>query len=361
MHPELLAEGVRAIVGVSPAFPEHRIFVDIIANPKAGGFKRPRFASRRKAELQTLVAAAGHLPPRKAETQVKLHLTERCGHASAIAQRIVERSQANGTDTLHIIMTAGGDGTSLETVERLLQLPADRQKAFAVLRLPLGTGNDGSEGRDLGTALGRFLGPLEFERRAAVRVIPSLEGGKPPLWSFNIASLGLDAYVADKTNMLKSIFPGDSYKFWVNVATLSYDRAVKVAPMQVRAWDSRGALVHESEKERLFAAMGASGNRQYGSNKKILPGPENVVLCSQTSFLRKLLVKGAIEGGRHEGVREIEHFWAAKMEIGYPENIPLQCDGEADNLARCDLPLTMERIEDLYNVIVPAASAPTLL
>ncbi|HEY9054386.1 MAG TPA: diacylglycerol kinase family protein [Rectinemataceae bacterium] len=356
MHPELLADGVRAILGASPAFPKHRIFVDIIANPKAGGFKRPRIASRRKSELQTLVAAAGHLPARERETQVRLHLTERCGHASAIAQRILERSSSNGKDTIHIIMTAGGDGTSLETVERMLQLPEDKKDGFAVLRLPLGTGNDGSEGRDLGTALGRFLGPLALERRAAVRVSPNQEGGKPPLWSFNIASIGLDAYVADKTNMLKSIFPGDSYKFWVNVATLSYERAVKVVPMSVRAWDSDGALVHESEKERLFAAMGASGNRQYGSNKKILPGPENVVLCSQASFLRKLLVKGAIEGGRHEGVREIEHFCADRMEIGYSENIPLQCDGEADNLARCDLPLMMERIPGLYNVVVPSAS-----
>ena len=105
--------------------------------------------------------------------------------------------------------------------------------------------------------------------------------------------------------------------------------------------------------ERLFVAMGASGNRQYGSNKKILPDESNVISVSQTSLIRKLLVKGAIESGRHDGVREVRHFSADRLELSYEERIPLQCDGEAEILARCDFPLTMERIPSLYNVVVP--------
>jgi diacylglycerol kinase family enzyme len=354
MRPEDLAEGIRAILVHSPSFPGSKLIVDIIANPNAGGFKRRRFAARRRNELQQVMALSSALPLREKEVQVHLHRTERCGHASAIAQRVLERSAANGHDSIHIIMTAGGDGTSLETAERLLYLPDDQKDRFALLRLPLGTGNDGSEGRDLVVALGRFLNPLKFERRAAVQVRPAVEGGKSPLWAFNIASVGLDAYVADKTNRLKSVFPGDSYKFWVNVATMLYDRAYKVVPMGLKAWDENGGFVRESMEERLFVAMGASGNRQYGSNKRILPGVENVVTVCQTSLFRKLLVKGAIETGRHEGVREVEHFSASRIELSYEERIPLQCDGEAEELARCDFPLIMERIPDLYNVIVPA-------
>jgi diacylglycerol kinase family enzyme len=354
MHPENLAEGIEAILNHSPAFPDSALVVDIIANPKAGGFKRPRFASKRKNELQKVVAMVASLPKRAREVQVRLHLTERCGHASAIAQRIIEHSTANGADSLHIIMTAGGDGTSLETAERLLHLPEDRKNSFALLRLPMGTGNDGSEGRDLVTALGRFLGPLKLERRAAVRVSPADEGGRSPLWAFNIASVGVDAFISDRTNKLKSVFPGDSYKFWVNVAAVLYDRIYKVARMSLAVWDDDGKEIHRSEKERLFVVMGASGHRQYGSNKKILPGSENVASCIQVGVLQKLLIKGSIEAGRHEGVREIEHFTAGKIELGYAENIPLQCDGEVELLAPCDFPLVMERVPDLYNVIVPA-------
>ncbi|MCX7027307.1 MAG: diacylglycerol kinase family protein [Spirochaetes bacterium] len=354
MHPEHLADGVRTILEHSPSFPGRSLVVDIVANPKAGGFKRPRFRSKREAELAKVIETAVALPRRDGDVQVRLHLTERCGHAAAIAQRIIERSTANGQDSIHFIMTAGGDGTSLETAERLLHLPDDRKDRFALLRLPLGTGNDGSEGRDLVTALSRFLGALKFERRAAVRVIPAEEGGRPPLWAFNIASIGVDAYIADKTNKLKAIFPGDSYKFWVDVATVLYDRAYKVVPMSLAVWDEAGKEIHHSEKGRLLVAMGASGNRQYGSNKRILPGPENVVSCSNTGLLRKLLIKGAIETGKHEGLREIEHFSAARIEMNYTEDIPLQCDGETEKLAHCDFPLVMERVRDLYNVIVPA-------
>ena len=354
MRPEDLAEGIKTILSRSPAFPGSTLIVDIIANPKAGGFKRRRFADKRRRELQQVVAAAEALPARQEEVQVHLHLTERCGHASAIAQRVIERSATEDKDSLHLFLTAGGDGTSLETAERLLHLPDGAVDHFALLRLPMGTGNDGSEGRDLVTALGRFLGALKLERRGAVQVRPAAEGGKPPLWAFNIASIGLDAYVADKTNKLKAIFPGDSYKFWVDVATLLYDRAYKVLPMRLQAWDGHGKLLREDRKERLFVAMGASGNRQYGSNTRILPGSENVVAVSQTGLLRKLLIKGAIASGRHEGLREVEHFTASRIEMDYPERIPLQCDGEAEVLARCDFPLVMELLPNLYNVIVPA-------
>ena len=119
MKPEDLAEGVRAILSHSPSFPGRKLVVDIIANPNAGGFKRRRFAGKRKRELNRVVQEALALPLRAEESQVHLHRTERCGHAAAIAQRVLERSSANGRDSLHIIMTAGGDGTSLETAERL--------------------------------------------------------------------------------------------------------------------------------------------------------------------------------------------------------------------------------------------------
>ncbi|MEN6364141.1 MAG: diacylglycerol kinase family protein [Rectinema sp.] len=355
MRPEDLAESVRVVLGHSPAFPGKRLFVDIIANPKAGGFKRKNFAGRRRLELEALTAAASSLPARHEPVLVRLHLTERCGHASAIAQRVIESSESDGDDdSMHLIFTAGGDGTSLETAERLLHVPEEKRDRFGILRLPFGTGNDGSEGRDLMTSLGRFLGLLRLERRAALRVTPAQDGGKPPLVAFNIASIGMDAYIADRTNKLKSVFPGDSYKFWVNMATLLYKSAYKVLPMKLRAWKSSGECVFDETRERLFVAMGASGNRQYGSNKRILPGEENVITVSQTSLFRMLLVKGPIEKGKHEGVREVKHFSASRIEIGYSGSIPLQCDGEVEILAGCDFPLSIELIPDSYNVIVPA-------
>jgi diacylglycerol kinase family enzyme len=141
------------------------------------------------------------------------------------------------------------------------------------------------------------------------------------------------------------------------MATMFYDKAYNVVPMGIKAWLGGGEIMHESKKPRLFVAMGASGNRQYGSNKRILPDANNVIAVCQTSFVRKLLVKGAIESGRHDNVREVEHFTASKLELEYTEKQPLQCDGEVEELARCDFPLVMELIPSLYNVIVPASGA----
>lgn len=129
MRPENLASGIKTILEHSPAFPKAKLIVDIIANPKAGGFKRRRFADKRKKELAALVAESLQLPQRKSPVSVHLHLTERGGHAAAIVQRLLDRSESNGTDLLHLIITAGGDGTSLETAERLTHLPERKRTA----------------------------------------------------------------------------------------------------------------------------------------------------------------------------------------------------------------------------------------
>lgn len=353
MKPDDLAEGLGAILSRSPILPDKSLIVDIIANPKAGGFSRIHHSKKRFKELKEIVNRSLGLPERRQPFSLKMHMTERCGHAAAIVQRILDRSPSNGKDNCHLIITAGGDGTSLETAERLTLLPESEKDRFGLVRLPFGTGNDGSEGRDLIAALGRFLGPAILQRRPALKITPSEEGGALPRYSFNIASIGLDAYVADMTNRLKRNFPGDSYKFWVNIGTLFYDRLYNVIDMSVKAWDG-DRLVHESRMQRLLVAMGATGNRQYGSNKSILPDERNCVTISQTSLFRKLILKGPIEHGYHDNISELTHFSADKLLIDYAERIPLQCDGETDILAKCDFPLVMERLRDAYNVLVPA-------
>lgn len=354
MRPEELADGIRTILSHSPVFPGSSLIVDIIANPKAGGFKLKHYTKMRKTEMKSLVdKALGH-EKRKEPLSVRLHLTERGGHAAAIMQRLIDHSDANGADSRHIIMTAGGDGTSLEAAERLAYLPEPEKDRFGILRLPMGTGNDGSEGRDLVTALGRFFRDVKLERRPAVRVTFSKENGHLPLYAFNIASLRLDAYVADMTNKLKAKLSGDSYKFWVNVASIFYDKVYKVAPMQTKVWDDDSRLISDETKKRLLVVFGASGYRQYGSNKQILPASDNALVVSQASLFRKLMIKTPIETGQYQGIPEAQSYAASKVEVNYDQPILLQCDGETFPMTHGDFPLTFEVVKDIYNVIVPA-------
>lgn len=353
MQPEELASSLKRILERSPAFPEDALAVDLIANPRAGGFTRRAYAQKRKAELAELEAAAAALPARSKPTSLRLHLTERCGHAADIARSLLAEARHDPPGLRRLVLTAGGDGTSLETASALVELPEVERPRFGLLRLPMGTGNDGSEGRDLKTCLGRFLGAVVAAPRRALRILPNPAGDKLPMYSFNIASIGLDAFVSANTNKLKSLLPGDSYKLWVDIASVFYDRLWPVAPLAVRAFDAAGELLHEFERECLLFAVGASGRRQYGANIPILPDDDNACAVFQTPLLKKLIFKNKIAAGQHRGLDIVKLFSGERFELNYPRSILLQRDGEVSELAPEDFPLAIEISEPCYNVVMP--------
>ncbi len=356
MQPHDLAVSLSRILERSPSFPDESLTVDLIANPRAGGFTRRSYAKLRHAELMALEAEAAALPQRDKPARVRLHLTERCGHAAEIMRGLIAESRMDGPTVRRLVMTAGGDGTALETASALVELPPERRGRFSLLRLPMGTGNDGSEGRDLRACLGRLLGRAASVPRRAIRVLPNPEGGKFPLYSFNIASLGLDAYVCHMTNKLKSLFPGDSYKLWVDLASVFYDKAWPPAPLSARALDAAGKAALEFKEKCLLIAMGVTGNRQYGANKRILPDEDNACVVFQMSIFKKLAFKDRLVAGGHRslGLDLVRLFSAQRIEFAYERGILLQRDGEVDELGPGDFPLAMELTEPCYNVVEPA-------
>lgn len=360
MQPADLHEALARILAHSPAFPTETLAVDLIANPRAGGFTRLAYARRRFAELDHVVARAEALPMRLEPLGLRLHLTERMGHASDIARSIVEDARSDAPNTRRIILTAGGDGTSLETASVLAGLHGDLASRFALVRLPFGTGNDGSEGRTLEEALGRFLGPVVAAPRTALRITPNPSGGKEALWSFNIASIGVDAFVSHMTNKLKSFLPGDSYKLWVDVASVFYDLIWPPAPLSMKAQDGQGRETFAFTSKCLLCAVGASGHRTYGSNKPILPDDDNACVVFQMSLGKKLAFKDRIASGGHRGLGEdiVRLFSGRRFEFGYSAGILLQRDGEVIELAPADFPLLIEVTEPLYHVVEAAPTGP---
>ena len=104
------------------------------------------------------------------------------------------------------------------------------------------------------------------------------------------------------TNKLKTVFPGDFYKLWVDIASVFYDFAWPSRELGVKAFSEAGAVVRDFRRRLLLLAIGASGNRQYGSNKAILPDENNVCAVSQMPLFRKLAVKGPLQNGGHQGL-----------------------------------------------------------
>lgn len=354
MRPEHLADEVLSLLRHSPSLPGMPIRAELIANPSAGGFTRPRVTALREAELAELRSRFEAMAPRPEGAELRLHLTGRAGHATEIARTVFAEHRESGEKAFRILMTAGGDGTSLESLEALMELPDEERSRWAVLRLPLGTGNDGSEGRDLVACLGRLLGPARIGERRGIICSPASRGGKAPSWAFNIASIGFDAYVTHMTNRLKTSFPGDSYKLWVDLASVFYDRIFKVAPLELSAFDAEEAEVRHFTRPCMLVAFGVSGHRQYGSNKPILPDEDNVCAVFQMPFFRKLALKGPISSGHQRGLPEASLFSAERLVFDYHEKILMQRDGEALELGPEDFPLSFALSSARYRIVETA-------
>jgi diacylglycerol kinase family enzyme len=163
-----------------------------------------------------------------------------------------------------------------------------------------------------------------------------------PYLAFNILSVGLDAYVTHMTNKMKGKMPGDSYKLWLDIAALFYNRFYKIDFMDVRALDAQNNEIISFRKKLLLLAMGASGHRTYGSQQLILPDDRNVCFMRETSLSRKLKIKGQVKNGTHINNPEVIIFNAHRVEFSGSHPILAQMDGESILLNTADFPAAME-------------------
>jgi len=341
----------------------------VIANPTAGGYV---MRSRWKKCCQILEACrqAARANPLRANCVPAMSAmfagcvpTERPGSAADITKALVDMADSAATAAssapFYLLITAGGDGTSLEALSVLYDAPAAVRARIAVLRLPMGTGNDGADSPDLARALNLLIQPSRVEYTPALRLIPAPggpaasgpDGSKNPYLAFNILSVGLDAFVTHMTNKMKGKLPGDFYKLWVDIASLLYDSLYTVDFLDVKALDAQGKEVRSFREKLLLLAVGASGHRTYGSQKKILPDDRNVCALKQMPLLRKLALKGLFATGTHIDKPESILFTAHRVEFSGHYPMLAQMDGETVLLQREDFPAAIELTEPVIPVL----------
>ncbi|MDR1031354.1 MAG: diacylglycerol kinase [Treponema sp.] len=348
--------------------PERPLKWTIIANLHAGGFIIPARWKRHHAHLKSSEAKARRNPRRVnagpssqamvlgkgAGEQWGLIPTNGPGHAGKITEALIagihgETPGLAGDVPLHLIITAGGDGTSREVLMAVYTAPPELRSRFVVLRLPMGTGNDGADAWDLDKALDLLIDPSKIEMARALRLTTAT--GKGPFYAFNILSIGLDAFVTHMTNKMKRFLPGDSYKLWVDMAALFYDRLYRVGPMELRAFDEAGNTLNMLQERILLLAVGVSGRRTYGSHKWILPDDRNVCAVKQMALFRKLRLKGLFTTGGHSDKPESTLFTAHRVTFQGMYPILAQMDGEAVLLQPEDFPGCIERTEAAIPVL----------
>ena len=331
----------------------------IIANPTAGGFTLPSYWKKHRPTLERRVSLAGAISARgdcgpagtalgmsSVFSEHGLVATERAGSGMEITGALVrEAGEVRGTMPFYLVVVAGGDGTSLEVLSVLFDAPESVRSNMAVLRLPMGTGNDGADSPELAEALDLLTKPTRVEFTPALRLLTSPNGrlaSGGPFIAFNVLSVGIDAFVTHMTNRMKKKSPGDFYKLWVDIAALLYDKLYTVGFLDIRALDERGGETLSGREKLLLIAMGVSGHRTYGSRKKILPDDRNVCTLKQMSLLRKLALKGLFATGGHVDKPEATLFNAHRVEFSGDHPLLAQMDGETVLLDRDDFPAAIE-------------------
>jgi len=338
----------------------------IITNPCAGGFTissrwKKHYAqlteSAKKAEKNTPREGGPSLTARERgrNEEPGLILTKAAGHAAEITNALLREAETECASLtgrqqpFYLIITAGGDGTSRDVMTSLYHAPSPIRDNFAVLRLPMGTGNDGSDTWELDKAMDLLIEPSTLERQRVLRL--KTASGKGPFLAFNILSVGLDAFVTHMTNKTKGTLPGDSYKIWVDLAALFYDHIYKVGYMDVRATDNEGNVVKTLREKLLLLAMGESGRRTYGSHKWILPDDRNVCAIRQMPLLRKLALKGLFAYGTHIDKPEALLWNAGAVQFSAEYPLLAQMDGETVLLEKRDFPAVIELTEPVIPIL----------
>ena len=317
-------------------------------NPCAGAFSPASRLNSAQEELSRFTRGLIGLPRDPSLLDVRFHLTEYSGHATKIAEGLIEEVSPD----VRLIVSAGGDGTHGEVLTGAVRDSRARNAAKGTLwffRFPFGTGNDGA---DAGT-------PSAAARALLGDATPSADGhllvrraGSEPLYGFNIASLGLDAYVALLTNRFKGSIAGDLYKVLADVMTLLYEPIVGVSPMTIR-WSDDDGEVHEERRRFIMCVFGVSGTRTYGDHKPILPGFENFCAIERTGVIGKIRLKGRLYRGEHGSSPLVYMKTASRLVVEYDARVPLQIDGETRWLTAEDFPLEIE----LHNNSVPVLRA----
>jgi diacylglycerol kinase family enzyme len=324
----------------------------VVVNREAGFFRKQRMLRSLVRELgehlDTLdtLGEAGTLK----HAQVVTHYTAGPGDAARIAGRLAEEADA-ASGQPRLIVAAGGDGTAHEIATGLLnhyraEVDAGTPIPFRLMRFPLGTGNDGpgpATFHQAYDALLRFKDPVV----APVVDIASSDGRR--WYALNIASVGIDAYIADLSNRLKPLLPGDAYRFLANLGVLGYRAAVRKAPLALTLFAGSSRL--RASVVPSMVVVGVSGNRSYGRGKQILPNDGNVCVVQDMNVLKRLATKHLFYRGDHGRLHEVRFFHADAVTLVSDVRLPLQVDGEVTWLPPSAFPLKMTVRKNVLPVI----------
>jgi diacylglycerol kinase family enzyme len=341
------ANGLSELTHFSHAEEQPPLVVDVIVNPHAGFFKSKTVLSRQIRELEKKLSYLRERAPRRKVEINRVHYTEHPGHARLITEDLLDAESSTDFGCEHLLIGCGGDGTSNEICTALVHASSAVLDRLKLLRLPLGTGNDVADAHTFSEAYELILGDQHVSKTGALRVSGV---GAPARYSFNVASIGLDAFIAGLTNLFKRVIPGEAYKSLVDVGSLFYEQKVKPLPMDIVIHGDVGDIRIEALVPSMVV-MGISGGRTYGGHLPVLPHDENVCVVAKMGAFAKIRNKRLFYEGRHGELPEVSFYRAWRIDVNYKGSIPMQLDGEVVKLTPQDFPIHFELLSPGIKVL----------
>lgn len=360
---EDIAKCISSLISRNNLWQNKNVKLFFITNDKAGCFTNIKKAIRYKKIFNQTENEISLQKSVVNSISYKIFSTKYAKHEHELTLSIVSQILADSEDNPdfeYIIVTAGGDGTSLEVQASLYFISQQNEfkrdlikNRLTILRLPLGTGNDGTDGHNLFETIELLKSDLTYQETGAISVHPEkpCEDFNKPCLSFNIASIGLDGYVVNLTNKIKSKFPGNLYHLAVPLAGFLYDKEFPIGEAKFELFDKDENLTQTLNHPITLFAFGLSGHRVYGGGHKVLPNEENICIIPKITLLKLMKVNGEFQRGEFIGKNYAFCYSAEKVKIHYDKSILLQCDGEPKQLNPEHFPIIMEKTKPCFRIL----------
>ena len=249
------------------------MLVTVIINPISGGGRSGTVDSRRRLAT-SIIEEHGEVPD--------ILITERAGHARQLAKSALQRGA-------RIVAAWGGDGTINEVASALA---FNNDAVLAIIAAGSGNGLATELGisREPGAALAQAL-------RAKPRRIDA--GEIDGHLFFNVAGIGIDAYIAARFND-----PSNVRRGLLGYARLTGPALFTYAPATYRITAEPGGTRVATRAVLVSFANGA----QYGNNARVAPnarvddGVLDMVVVEESSRLRTLMSVPRLFNGSAERV-----------------------------------------------------------
>ena len=337
----------RRLLHGSNLYADEGAVVEVLVNPASGLLKWGPAHRKMMRHLKRLADARSTSDMPRDGLEVRFHETESRDQAGETAIRLVRDLAASEKPGKRLLILAGGDGFHNDISTALLRDVPGIMREVVLFRLPMGTGNDNADAASVEEAFA-ILGSAAGTKKDAVIEVKTARGGVH--YAFNVVSFGMDAYVCELTNRMKSLAgPRAIYKISADLAVLMYERLWPLRPWTISITGPEGT--QRRHGRYLLTIFGRKGDTKYGGGMKVLPGPENFVLIKPLSLMAKIRIKPLFFRGAHRGLPIAEFFKADELEMSYEGDIQMETDGETAKLEKADFPIRIRRIPDILTIL----------